>query len=438
MNWPVYPEYKDSEASDLDEIPTEWTAVRLRRLLTLNPAVPRKIRDDQTRIVPFIPMEAIGEDWSLNLAQSRAVEEVLTGYAYFEDGDVLFAKVTPCFENGKGALIERLPTGLGFGTTEVTVARPQRGLDPRFLGFLLRSDRFRQSSVAAMTGAGGLKRVPDGHVRDFRIGCPPLDQQVAIADFLDRETAKIDALIDKQNQMIATLREDRTATITRSVTKGLDPNVEMRDSGVGWIGETVSTWKVAPVRSAMRESNTRNEGAANLNYLSLMANIGVIPYAEKGDVGNKKPDDLSKCKVVKKNDFVINSMNYQIGSYGVSSHTGVCSPVYIVLRHDPAVVALRFALRIFETRGFQKYAQSFGNGILEHRRAISWDTLKNLRIPLPTLDEQVAIIKFLDAACAGIDALIGKATEVIATLLEYRSALISAAVTGKIDVRGAA
>ena len=183
----------------------------------------------------------------------------------------------------------------------------------------------------------------------------------------------------------------------------------------------------------MREIDQRNEGAKNQNYLSLMANIGVIPYAEKGDVGNKKPEDLTKCKLVEPDDFVINSMNYQIGSYGVSMYAGVCSPVYIVLRHRSEFVNLRFALRIFQTSQFQRYAQSFGNGILDHRRSISWNTLKNLTVPLPSLDEQQQIADFLDRETAKIDALIAKQEQLIATLREDRTATITHAVTKGLD-----
>lgn len=200
-------------------------------------------------------------------------------------------------------------------------------------------------------------------------------------------------------------------------------------SGVDWIGEVPLSWKIAPVRAAMLESDVRNAGENNTNYLSLMANVGVIPYAEKGDIGNKKPDDLTKCKIVRRNDFVINSMNYQIGSYGVSEYDGVCSPVYIVLQHRPAVVELRFALRIFETKSFQKYAQSFGNGILEHRRAINWASLKALRITIPPIADQRKIIKFLDCETAKIDKLIEKQKQLATSLLEDRAATIIQSVT---------
>ena len=108
---------------------------------------------------------------------------------------------------------------------------------------------------------------------------------------------------------------------------------EYKESGAEWLGPIPSHWEAEPCRHFVVEQTAKNENAGNQAYLSLMANVGIIPYEEKGDVGNKKPEDLSKCKLVSKGDLVINSMNYGIGSYGLSDLNGVCSPVYIVLRH---------------------------------------------------------------------------------------------------------
>jgi type I restriction enzyme S subunit len=149
-----------------------------------------------------------------------------------------------------------------------------------------------------------------------------------------------------------------------------------KPSGVEWLGDVPEHWSVLPCRAIVQERTAKNDDARCQDYLSLMANVGVIPYAEKGDIGNKKPEDLSKCKIVTRGDFVINSMNYGIGSYGLSDYDGVCSSVYIVLKPKNDVVESRFAFRIFECRSFQKFAQSFGNGILEHRSAINWGILK--------------------------------------------------------------
>ncbi|MFA7495360.1 MAG: restriction endonuclease subunit S [Acidithiobacillus sp.] len=204
---------------------------------------------------------------------------------------------------------------------------------------------------------------------------------------------------------------------------------EYKDSGVKWLGEVPAHWEVLPCRAIVHERTAKNEGATCQDYLSLMANVGIIPYAEKGDVGNKKPEDLSKCKMVAQGDFVINSMNYGIGSYGLSDYDGVCSPVYIVLKPQGCVVESRFAYRVFENRAFQTYAQSFGNGILEHRCAINWDILKPIGVGVPPIDEQKTILAFLDRETAKIDALVTEQRRLIELLKEKRQAVISHAVT---------
>jgi len=202
-----------------------------------------------------------------------------------------------------------------------------------------------------------------------------------------------------------------------------------KDSGVEWLGEVPEHWEVLPCRGIVDERTEKNEGAACQDYLSLMANVGITPYEEKGDVGNKKPEDLGKCKLVRKGNFVINSMNYGIGSYGVSGYDGVCSPVYIVLIPKEEVVRPGFAFRIFEDKTFQSYAQSFGNGILAHRCAIGWDILKGIGVPVPSSHEQERILQFLDHETAKIDALIAEQQRLIELLQEKRQAVISHAVT---------
>lgn len=196
-----------------------------------------------------------------------------------------------------------------------------------------------------------------------------------------------------------------------------------------WLGHLPTSWSMTTVRALVEDINIRNFGGKNENYLSLMANIGVILYADKGDVGNKKPEDLSKCKIVKIGDLVINSMNYGIGSYGISRYEGICSPVYLVLRTKSDVGDQNFVRRIFEIPQFQRLAQSFGNGILEHRRAIGWDSIKNLPVPMPPLDTQQKIAAFLDRETAQIDELIGKQERLIELLAEKRQAIITHAVT---------
>ncbi len=198
---------------------------------------------------------------------------------------------------------------------------------------------------------------------------------------------------------------------------------------INWIEEFPSHWKLVPCRSIVEHIVEKNENAKIQNYLSLMANIGVIRYEDKGDVGNKKPEDLSKCKIVRKGQLVINSMNYSIGSYGMSPYDGVCSSVYIVLEAKKDVLLNRYGLRVFENSAFQKHLATFGNGILAHRAAIGWDDIKGAYIPLAPMDEQENILKFLDYETAQIDTLIDKQQTLITLLKEKRQAVISHAVT---------
>jgi len=202
-----------------------------------------------------------------------------------------------------------------------------------------------------------------------------------------------------------------------------------KKSKSGWMFDVPGHWELLPCRGFVEERTEKNADASCQSYLSLMANVGVIPYEEKGDIGNKRPDDLSKCKVVHKGDFVINSMNYGIGSYGVSSYEGVCSPVYIILRPKSEVIEPSFAFRVFEDKSFQAYAQSFGNGILAHRCSIGWDDLKGIAVGIPPAEEQKSIINFLDNETAKIDSLISKQEQLIELLQEKRQAVISHAVT---------
>lgn len=204
------------------------------------------------------------------------------------------------------------------------------------------------------------------------------------------------------------------------------------DSGVEWLGAVPSHWSVVPLRSQFSELTGKNNGLVSTDYLSLVAGRGVMPYAEKGDIGNKRPDDLEKCKIVRAGNFVINSMNFGIGAFGVSAYDGVCSPVYVILRPNEKR-SLGFLRWIFDNPGFRQTAQSFGNGILAHRSAIGWDELRAMPAAIPPLAEQAEIAAFLDRETGKIDALVEAQTRLIELLKEKRQAVISHAVTKGLD-----
>jgi type I restriction enzyme S subunit len=223
MTFPRYPEYKDSGIEWLGEVPKHWDVKRLRRVVTMNPSKSEIAHLDRDVEVSFLPMEAVGENGELDLTRTRPISEVENGYTYFRNGDVTYAKITPCFENGKGALMQKLEQGVGFGTTELTVVRAKSGhSDGAFIDWLFRSPEFRKNGEASMYGAGGQKRVPDDFVREFLTGIPPVTEQSAIAQFLVIETTKIDSLIAEQEKLIELLKERRSALISAAVTGKID------------------------------------------------------------------------------------------------------------------------------------------------------------------------------------------------------------------------
>ncbi len=183
-----YPAYKDSGVEWLGEIPAHWEAKWLKFAAVLNPSASETRPPPPTTEVSFVPMEAVGEYGGLDLSRTRALADAETGYTYFRDGDVVVAKITPCFENGKGARATGLTNGVAFGTTELHLLRATPALDGTFLFYLTLSDAFRRLGEAEMYGAGGEKRVPESFIGNFRHALPPVSEQRTIAAFLDRET----------------------------------------------------------------------------------------------------------------------------------------------------------------------------------------------------------------------------------------------------------
>jgi type I restriction enzyme S subunit len=212
---------KDSGVEWIGEVPEHWEVKRLRFVASLNPAPNWNSLEQQQDEYPFLPMEAFGETGELDVSRRKSLSDSHSGYTYFAEGDVAFAKVTPCFENGKGAVIHGLEGGHGFGTTELTVLRPH-SINRDFLYALTNAICFRQPGASEMLGTSGLKRVPDDFARDYRTPIPPLSEQSAIVAHIDHETARLDALTAKVQESITLLKEHRAALITAAVTGKID------------------------------------------------------------------------------------------------------------------------------------------------------------------------------------------------------------------------
>jgi type I restriction enzyme S subunit len=191
-------------------IPHGWRRRRLRYDVTLNPKKSSLNLKAETE-VSFVPMDAVSELGGLDLSDIRALADVYDSYTYFAENDICIAKITPCFENGKGVVAEDLVNGVGFGTTELHVVRPDSALDSRFLFYITIAHVFRNFGVSEMIGAGGQKRVPEDFIKNWKPPLLPLETRRRIARFLDDKTARIDALIEKKRALLDRLAEKRQA-----------------------------------------------------------------------------------------------------------------------------------------------------------------------------------------------------------------------------------
>ncbi len=203
---------------------------------------------------------------------------------------------------------------------------------------------------------------------------------------------------------------------------------EMKDSGIEWIGEIPSEWNMSRLLWCLEEIKEKNDPIKTTNVLSLTNKLGVIPYEEKGNQGNKAKEDYSQYGLAFENTLVINSMNVLIGSVGISQYYGCVSPVYYVFRNTNKA-DLRFVNYIFQNIGFQKELRKFANGILEIRMRISSHDMLRRIIPLPTLEEQCRISDFLDSECTRIDSVIEQTRASIEEYKKLKQAVITQAVT---------
>lgn len=216
------PKMKPSGVEWIGDIPEHWHLKRLKFTAQVNPSTKEFLQLQEDTEVSFVPMGSIGEFGGLNLAETTTLEKSPGSYTHFKNGDVLVAKITPCFENGKGAVAENLVKSLGIGTTEVHVLRTGPKLNNKFLFYLTISHVFRQSGEASMYGAGGQKRVPPDFVRDFKIPLPPDFEQIEIVSFLEKRLAEIDLLIRKVKEGSERLSEYKSSLIHAAVTGQID------------------------------------------------------------------------------------------------------------------------------------------------------------------------------------------------------------------------
>jgi type I restriction enzyme S subunit len=409
-------------------MPKHWESQRLKSLFHL---VKRPPRDTDGIVTAFRDGQVTlrsnrREDGFTNALQEIGYQGVRAGDLVIHAMDAFAGAVGVSDSNGKSSPV-------------YSVCTPRNGANPRYFGLAIRHmalSGFINSLAKGVRERSTEFRWADASTQRFPV--PPLDEQNRIIFFLDRETAKIDALIEEQRHLIALLREKRQAIISHAVTKGLDPHVLMRDSGIEWLGEVPVMWKVTRfsrvVAIAEGQIDPREEPYASMTLIApnhIESGTGRLIALE---TASEQGADSGKY-VFDEGDVLYSKIRPALAKVTLAPCSGICSADMYPLKPREDMNG-KYLSWLLLSPGFTAWASLESDRVAMPK--INREALNSLALPLPDPDAQIKISAFLDDATLRIDQLSTIATEAIVLLKERRGALISAAVTGKIDVRGSA
>ena len=439
MKHSAYPKYKPSGVEWLGDVPENWEVKRLKNAFNIfNGSTPESSKEEYwDGDIVWITPEDLGNNSNKTISDSR---RKITEPGYADIG----ATIVPRFSI---IISTRAPIG-HIAVTEVPSCTnqgcrslvPKRNISSDFYYYYLLTSKDNLNSIGKGTTFIELGNQGLG---SYSIPIPPFPEQQAIATFLDRETERIDSLIGKKKKFVELLKEKRTALISRAVTKGLNPKVKMKHSGVEWLGDVPEHWQIKKIKHMTKViskgTTPSTEGfeiieEGEIRFIkaeNLVENN--LSYTPEFFIDNKTNSALSRS-ILEENDVLIVIAGATIGKVAVLEKS------FLPANTNQAVCFIRLKERNLSKLVWY-YMQS---NIMKQMIAItsvqsaqpniSMGLLKELVYPLPSRPEQQAIIEFLDQETGKIDDLIVKVETAIEKLKEYRTALISAAVTGKIDV----
>lgn len=437
----AYPTYKDSGIEWIGQVPEEWLNRKVFHAFqaigsgTTPPAKEHEWYQGGT--IPWITTSELRENTVVKTKKcvtSDAMQK-FSALKIFPAGSLAIAMY--------GATIGRLGfLGIPATTNQACcVLSGERDLNIQFLYYWLMA--FRADIVAFFSEGGGQPNINQEVIASLRVPSPAPDEQATIVATLDRETARIDALVEKKTRFIELLKEKRQALITHAVTKGLDRNAKMKDSGIEWIGQVPEHWEATKLKHVAAFSGGGTPSKENPDYWN-----GCIPWVSPKDMKHEVITDsidhiTTKGLENSATKLIDSGAVLLVARSGILRHTipvGI-NNVPVSLNQDMKALSLD-EIRV-RPRFILRWVQGLNRSLLgiwakegATVESLEHEYVANTRLPLPDLKEQDAILATLDLETARIDALISKSEQSIILLKERRAAFITAAVTGQIDLRG--
>jgi type I restriction enzyme, S subunit len=441
-----YEKYKGSGVEWLGEIPNHWQLKRLRFVLEsqLVNGLFKKREFWGTGNLIVNVFDVYTENSIVNISSLDRVEcndDDLQRYSA-RHGDFFLVRSSLKLEGiGKSASLLNPEEEMVFECHLIRGRPDQKQIDPKLL-ILYLNCQLTRSLLVSRANQVTMTTIDQSKFKDIHIPLPPLDEQESIAHFLDRKTSQIDTLIAKKEALLEKLDEKRTALISHAVTKGLDRTVPMKDSGVEWLGEIPEHWEVSRIGFIANIGNGSTPNRSNESFWDQ----GSIPWLNSSKVNEKiiysasqfvTEDAVNQCHLpIVQPDSIVLAIT---GEGKTRGNVAICKIRTTINQHLAYIspftkrISLHFLFLYLQAMYEKIRTDSAGNG--STKGAITCQEIKGYKFPFPTIEEQEKIVYFLDHKTAEIDRQKAKVKEAIALLKEYRTALITNAVTDKIDVR---
>jgi len=420
-------------------ISTAWLRKRLKHLGKIYPGLAGKAGEDFSReqlegFKPYVPFVSVANFAEVPKKYHYVRVRESEGQNKVKSGDLLFLMSSETLEDiGKSSIFEWDEETPYLNSFCKGFRADSSRVLPKFLNYSLMSTGYREYFANVARGFTRIN-LKQEYILNAQVSVPPLPEQRAIATLLDRKCATIDEAVRIKEEQIKLLRERRQILIQQAVTRGLNPDAPMKDSGIDWIGEIPAHWEAVPLKRLFQERNERTSNGTE-TLLSLRMVEGLVPHDE---VSGKAISDaeLVGYKKVYPGQLVMNRMRASIGLFGIVDQLGLVSPDYAIfdMRDDlfgPFYLNL-FKIEPMGTR-FRVSSRGLGTGSSGFMRLYT-DDFGAITVPAPTREEQQEIVGYIDGVTEKINGTISIKKDQIATLKEYKTSLINSAVTGKIKV----
>ena len=419
-----YKSYKDSGVELLGEIPDHWEVLPLFALTKL-----KSIKNQVNLELLSVYLDLGVIRFSDVVAKRTNVTSLdLSKYQLVEPGDFVLNNQ----QAWRGSV--GVSNYKGIVSPAYIVLSLNEKLNPFYANYLFRDSTMVSQYLVNSKGVGTIQRnLYWPSLRRSNISLPPLQEQTAIAQFLDDKTTKIDEAISIKEQQINLLKERKQILIHKAVTRGLDDNVKLKDSGVAWIGEIPEHWELSRLGLMLTPYSVKNHPKETL--LSVTRELGVIKRDLEDFETNHNfiPEDLSGYKLIEKGDFGMNKMKAWQGSYGVSKFKGIISPAYFTFKLVKTINPDFFHLAI-RSKIYVPFFGQASDGVRIGQWDLSKDRMKMIPFVIPSLKEQTEILDYIEVSTNKIETAIGLKQQEIFKLKEYKSSLINSVVTGKLKV----